>query len=745
MFDLRPRLPAAVCAAVALLLIPSILPARGASERLERLLEGIPREGLETGILYERVLPMSGLESLDGDPDAPAVEPVRWRQAYSEIRRAGRLEEAWPLAETLARRAHDEAPSGGIRIAVLNCLYDRIRPDAVESGALVHLGGRLAPGAGDPTVTRRVTAAAPLVGTTHRGEDVVFRFDPEDHFTNDPRLLRSIEFDPGDGSGPADVAPGGTRRARYREAGEKTIRLRLRFESGPDLFASARFEVRGLRTPSPNDTLQITASIPYMGAQGTGQGFVYLAPGHAAIENPILVIEGFDLDNTMGWDELYELLNQQQLIETIRSMGYDAVVLNFTDSVTYIQRNAFVAVELIQQIRSVIAPERTMAVIGASLGGLVGRYALAYMETNGLPHSTRTFISFDSPQNGATIPLGIQYWLWFFQDDSDEAAALLAALDTPGARQMLVYHHTDPPGGTGQADPLRAQLLSDLDAVGDYPTQLRKVAVANGSGFRWSQGFAAGVQIISWEYTSFLVDVTGNVWAVPDGGSQRIFEGLIDIIFVPEDRVEVTVSGTRPFDNSPGGWRDSMAEMDAVEAPYGDIIALHPNHCFIPTVSSLGLDTQDLFFDIANDPDILAHTPFDAVYFPSTVANQEHVLVTAESAEWFLTEIQPGASGAAEILPADGAGARIESAGVNPSDGRLRLRLTIPQAGPARVALYDAKGARIAVLADQPFVRGAQELPPIDLREVAGPVAAGVYFLSLQGDGYAASGKVQIQ
>lgn len=746
MLDPRPRLVSAALAALVLLLIPAAVCAHGASEGLGRLLESYPADRLETGILYDRVLPMSRIESFDGTPGSRAIRLGVWKQAYDEIRRAGRLDPAWPRADELARRARPAGPSSGIRFAVLNCLYDRIRPDALESGALVRLGDRLTPGSGDPTTTQRVTAAAPLLPYTYRGERVVFRFDRDDYFTNDPRALRSLDVDFDDGMGPVQVAPGRDCRVAYETAGEKTIRLRLRFDEGPDLHASAIFEVRGLRTPSPNDTLQITATIPYLGVQGTGQGFVYLAPGHSEIEDPIVVLEGFDIDNTMNWDELYALLNQEQLIEQIRSMGYDAVVLNFTDAVTYIQRNAFVAVELIQQVRSMLAPGETMAVIGASMGGLVGRFALAHMETNGLPHSVRTFISFDSPQNGATIPLGIQYWLWFFEDDSEEAAALLAALDTPGARQMLAYHHTDPPGGTGQADPLRAQLLTDFAAVGDYPTQLRKVAVANGSGFRWSQGFSAGAQIISWEYYSFLVDVIGNVWAVPDGGSRRIFQGLIDIIFVPEDRVDVTVSGTRPFDNAPGGWRDSMAEMDAVSAPYGDIVALHPNHCFIPTVSALALDTEELFFDIANDPDILARTPFDVVYFPGTIANQEHVLVTPESAEWFITEIQPGANDVAEGFPADRMGAWIESAGLNPAQGALRLRMGIPADGPARVVLCDVAGRRVAVLAEGIFGAGVHEIGPFEVEGAGGaPLSPGVYFLSMQGSGYAASRKIQVR
>ena len=55
--------------------------------------------------------------------------------------------------------------------------------------------------------------------------------------------------------------------------------------------------------------------------------------------------------------------------------------------------------------------------------------------------------------------------------------------------------------------------------MGDFPPRRARsrspTAAARGPG----QGFNAGDQIIRWEYTSFLVDITGDVWAVPDASS----------------------------------------------------------------------------------------------------------------------------------------------------------------------------------------------------------------------------------
>jgi hypothetical protein len=713
--------------------------ARSAVDRVAEILGDLPAGSVPTGILYDRAVPLSRIEEHDGGAGSAPTDLRQWRQLYEEIRRASLTTPSWPGFPTIATR--DEAISGPaeVPIVIMDFLYDRIRVDALEKGMLVARGARLQLGEGNPFVTARVFAAAPLRDHTYRGSSVRFHLEAADYLSNGPAAPLSVAIDFDDGRGFVPVSLGGAVDVRYFEKGSKSIRLRCLYADGGAREAAFPFEVRELLAPAPDDTLHVTATIPYLGGYGSGDAYVYLSGQNATLTNPVVLIEGFDPDNTMNWDELYALLNREQLVEQLRSLGFDAVVLNFTNGGDYIQRNAFLTVELIEGLRASIDPGRTMAVVGASMGGVVGRYALAYMETHALPHSVRTFVSFDSPQTGADVPLGIQYWLWFFSDLSTDAAANLASLDTPAARQMLVYHHTDPPGSEGQSDPLRAGLLADLAAAGDYPASPRKVAIVNGSGSRLDQGFSAGAQIIQWEYTSFLVDITGDCWAVPDLSGQNIFHGLIDYIFLPADETFVGVAGTRPYDNAPGGWRDTMAQLGASDPGYGDILAPYPNHSFIPTVSALALDTTDLFYDVAGDPDILAHTPFDAVYFPA--GNQEHVSITPENAAWFLAEIQHGVGGVAETTGARRA-AEIASIAPNPAGSSARIRFRTPAAGPARVEIFDAAGRRVAVLADRVFDAGEWNLLWDGRAGNGSGSVPGTYFVRLSGSGYSATGKI---
>lgn len=478
----------------------------------------------------------------------------------------------------------------------------------------------------------------------------------------------------------------------------------------------------------PDDTLTIDATIPYNGEYGSGEAYVYLSDSHVTLTNPVVVVEGFDLDNNMNWDELYEFLNQEDLIETLRSMGFDAVVLNFSDATDYIQKNGFVVVELIQQVKAAIGPEADFVLAGASMGGLACRYALAYMETNALDHAVRNFISFDAPHNGANIPLGIQYWVMFFADLSADAGDMQTKLDRPAARQMLVYHYTDPPGSAGESDPLRAGLLADFAAVGDYPMNCRKVAVANGSGSQANQGFNAGDQIIEYEYSSFLVDIIGNVWAVPDGTSQTIFDGLIDIILLPQETLTANDTGAAPHDNAPGGFRSSMAQMDSTEAPYGDIIALHDNHCFVSTVSALALDVTDLFYDIAGDPNILNHTPFDDVYYP--VENQEHGTITSESAAWFVDEVQWGATSIGPDSYAS-TGVVLYQNFPNPFNPATTIGFVLPAATDVTLSVHDTRGKLVVTLVDRRMSAGEKKIGWNSRNTRGDRVSSGVYFYKL--------------
>lgn len=711
-----------LAAALGLLLAgPTAAADRPTDAALDHVLQGLVPLA-RTGVLIDRVLPLARVGELDGSVNAPASDLRRWRQAYDELRRATLGAPAGPTLAALEEEARASVRAGVIPIALFDLAYDRVRPDAIADGSLRMTDGRVEAVGASPLVSSRAVAAAVLAPPSHRGGDLLFSLERSRFVSDETGAPRAISIDFADGGGPRPVAFGERVRVRYADAGSHVLEALVTRADGSQARARFTFEVKALVSPSPDDTLHITATVPHLGRLGTGDAYVLLAPGHTSIVNPVVVVEGFDLDNAMNWDELYALLNQESLIETLRSDGFDAVVLDFTDATAAIQENSHVVSELIQQVQAAIAPQATLALVGASMGGLCSRYALAYLEANAIPHRVRTWVSFDAPQAGADIPLGLQYWIQFFASQSIDAAAFLAVLDRPAAKQMLLYHFTTPAGSTGTPDPLRTQLLADLAALGDYPSLTRRVAVANGSGSALGQGFAPGDQLIRYEYSSLFLALTGNVWAVPDQTSRNIFVGSQRIVFTTTGKT-VTVSGTQPWDGAPGGSRASMAQLDATSPPYGDIVALHGSHCFIPTVSSLALVTTDPFFDVSTAPDPLALTPFDAIFHPA--GNEEHVVLSPASAAWIRNEIESG------LLDAPSTGIAGRSIALatspNPFASSTRLRLTLPRSALVDLRIFGVDGREVRRLIAGTLEAGAHEAT-WDGRDARGvPVHPGVY------------------
>lgn len=142
---------------------------------------------------------------------------------------------------------------------------------------------------------------------------------------------------------------------------------------------------------------------------------------------------------------------------------------------------------------------------GPSMGGLISRYALAYMEKNNLNHNTKLWVSFDSPHLGANIPIATQENLYFFgyRGRQDKAKTKFDEnFRSPAARQMLIeqldYNQenapyptnlmpngTVPTGGNNNT-PFRQQFQTALNSNGlsgsnGYPQNLRKIALINGT------------------------------------------------------------------------------------------------------------------------------------------------------------------------------------------------------------------------------------------------------------------------
>ena len=439
----------------------------------------------------------------------------------------------------------------------------------------------------------------------------------------------------------------------------------------------------------------IDATIPY---QGFGESIALLGSGEykifydnidGVLDKPIFFIDGFDPNDTRDIDALYSLLNYgnsgENLGDIVRDEGYDLVVLNFpeeylspTDGTTsikggadFIQRNAFILVELINIINQnkVIGAEENV-VIGPSMGGLISRYALAFMENQSLDHDTRLYISFDSPHLGANVSIGIQYLFNYMVNgdpDISEAEPLVSGLlNSAAAKQMLIDHylgHVDS-GGINQdgttptpkgAPNFRDNFQNELDGLG-FPQNVRNVSITNGSGTGELTG-TPGIELINHTFNTgvtsgfntraiirvnFTPVANQNIEVTDFVGQAFIIIGWVNG-FEYSASAEST-SASDGLDSAPGGQFDLYAFDDGTNPLITEFVDnLNSQYFnFIPTLSGLAISSETDWYTIPDAND----APFANTYIPAN--NEPHVTLTDGNVAFALEEIRGETLGVSE-------------------------------------------------------------------------------------------------
>jgi hypothetical protein len=324
-----------------------------------------------------------------------------------------------------------------------------------------------------------------------------------------------------------------------------------------------------------------------------------------------------------------------------------------------------VLVELINQMNDQKVGDEELVVLGPSMGGLIARYALSYMEQNSLDPETRLYISFDSPHRGANIPISLQYLINYLAQqvgDPDAVAIVDEVLNSPAAKEMLYDHllaHLQA-GSTYLQDPtkllpegapnFRNAFQGELDALG-FPQSVRNVAMVNGS----SQGTTTG------DPGMLVVDTTLDLGSgatadvvlrfTPEAALTNNVTSFDSFLFgFPIDTYDTNAqsfSYTDGVDAAPGGTSNISAALGGGGATNPVIVAFiaalnQDDYSFIPVLSALAIDSEDDWYEA---PDIggIHSSPFVNSYIPAI--NEPHVTVTAASAQFALDEIRNGSLG----------------------------------------------------------------------------------------------------
>lgn len=212
-----------------------------------------------------------------------------------------------------------------------------------------------------------------------------------------------------------------------------------------------------------------------------------------------------------------------QLLEAlVDDYGHTLVILEYANDQAGIKRNAQAVETMLRDLRlPVMQSYRSTGtrsiLLGWSMGGLIGRYALTKMEQAGTEHHIGLYVSYDVPHQGASFPLAIEAFVALMreriaeQSSAPDLPAFEFLLETAqlkfnsaSSREML-----KPYLGLQANAPVQSQLMSRYEAIandpannaahnafyairnelsllGSYPERLKKVAISNGNlmGFR---------------------------------------------------------------------------------------------------------------------------------------------------------------------------------------------------------------------------------------------------------------------
>jgi hypothetical protein len=467
--------------------------------------------------------------------------------------------------------------------------------------------------------------------------------------------------------------------------------IRFRFNTGSEILVSASLlkgnAVHGcdLLPHSPpwmeDPELPWRIDADYEGSSVAGNAYT-LWSDDGVLDKPFVFVEGIDFNlqqwdgqlgdfgwcQFMGHDEVnYPMLAQSaQMVDSLREMGYDLVLLDFVDGAADIRRNAALLKHLIQLCNAYKEGQHQLIVAGASMGGQVARVALAEMERDGLDHCAGVYISWDSPHQGAHIPLSIQTAIDFLAPFSAEAEAFKnGALLRPAAQQMLIHQYFDPMGSYMNPSAFHSfQMYMDEISM---PRKTINWAIANGSGIGTPLETPAWTPLLETECNASNlfpgVEFRMNLFAAPGNPDHsastetlnvisdliysETYSGLLSFAFVEYSGVYSINNATPALDFRPGGFRTSVKELVDVVNENADYLALCSSigtdeyalkHSFISPQSALnfhGNDDIGILDALVLNPE---STPFDQWYVPPG-DNQPHVAMTPQNIQWLLHHI----------------------------------------------------------------------------------------------------------
>jgi hypothetical protein len=525
-------------------------------EKADYVLTLLPKAGVSSGILLDRVFPFSGISDWSKDSIGhDTASGKKMMQALYEIEEARLIPDPSGPFKNLSAASKQKFGSGILAFGILRMEVQMLDTNHfIDSSFSISSSDKLIyQGNGSPYASRQLKMASFLNAKPLQAGQI-YQLEYPQVFTNVDRanLLAYVRFRL-QGSSWQTILPGQTLPVSFAAAGNYIYDFEIGWQDGTTLSNPGQLTVTQVCVNSDdpnqpddcpwwkanyaancgNEGIAIEANIAFQNVKGRGEVYYYRKGGVGTscdfnavpFTKPVIFVDGIDFEDGRKGQAIYgKYLRYNQTLsggtpvtkfigEELRIGNHDLLILNFPDGnkaddvaagkahpgldggCDYIERNAMTLVKLIQQVRDNLAAHGNSAdkitIIGPSMGGLIARYALAYMEKNQSitgPHSCKLFVSQDAPHLGANIPYGLQALVKDLSEtygNKDAGEYFKEKISSPASKELMLNFISSIWSGP---DPLRTaflqnQILNSPANSQGWPTDpgLRKIALVNGS------------------------------------------------------------------------------------------------------------------------------------------------------------------------------------------------------------------------------------------------------------------------
>ncbi len=585
--------------------------------------------------------------------------------------------------------------TGVVPLMILHADYHKFLEDSVLLASLItYQNGQLYDVPNRPTspyTAHEIFSFCPKKTNVKDSLSQIFRIESEFFRRNTGKTVSSISIDFDNGMGYQSMTYSVNKKVSWTSPGKKYLTLKVVYSDNSTYYAKSLYEIVDKTGAQPKNYYGIPdqefhIDHPTIANHGATVSIEY-GCGNTELRKPFIYVEGFNPDEfgnehykTDFFQEFYRYQHIDwpsgfPMLDELDENGYDVVYIDFDRGAGDLKENAQTVREVIKELNAQKAANGSASpnvLVGYSMGGVVGRLALTYMEHANENHDVSYYISVDSPHLGANVPRGLiaalidirnyEFAGFNVSEDVPTVEEAYQVLFSPAAKQMLIY------GGEGSnslitgPSPTYTAFQNHLDAQGMPAQTIQNIAVSKGSGNGVGQGYGSLEKIFKLNANTF--NATGCITNIPDivgwlagagalnslglfasvkadikampgyvSSTNWIYERKIrmTLLFIPlEWDSHKTKAKTVNFYDGVQGGRYGFASFSGMGADaLGYINALangvympcaklyHTQFCFIPTVSALNIPSMMGTPNWAIDTESIVDnddTPFDKAY-----------------------------------------------------------------------------------------------------------------------------------